>query len=77
MREKTARALMRTKDVRRSAFLWNLVSACLNSFQTMVLLFVLTHRGNSTDSGILVMAYAAGKCSAIGSMCAPGSVRLP
>lgn len=60
MREKTARALMRTKDVRRSAFLWNLVSACLNSFQTMVLLFVLTHRGNSTDSGMLVMAYAAG-----------------
>ena len=60
MREKTARALMRTKDVRRSAFLWNLVSACLNSFQTMVLLFVLTHKGNSTDSGMLVMAYAAG-----------------
>ena len=60
MREKIARGLFRTKDINRSAFTWNLVSACLNSFQTMLLLLVLTHRGSSADSGMLVMAYAVG-----------------
>lgn len=60
MREKIARGLLRTKDIGRSAFAWNLVSACLNSFQTMLLLFVLTHWGSSADSGMLVMAYAVG-----------------
>ena len=60
MNEKIAQALLRTKDIGRSAVIWNLVSACLNSFQTMLLLFVLTHWGNSTDSGMLVMAYSVG-----------------
>ena len=60
MREKIAQGLFRTKDIGRSAFVWNLASACLNSFQTMLLLFVLTHRGSSADSGMLVMAYAVG-----------------
>ena len=60
MREKTAKLLFRTKEIGRSAFVWNLVSACLNSFQTMLLLFVLTHWGSSADSGMLVMAYSAG-----------------
>lgn len=60
MRERIAEGLLWTGNIQRSAFLWNLVSACLNSFQTMLLLFVLTHWGSSTDSGMLVMAYSAG-----------------
>lgn len=60
MKEKIARGLFRTGNVERSAFVWNLVSACLNSFQTMLLLFVLTHWGNAADSGMLVMAYSVG-----------------
>ena len=60
VREKIAQGLTKTKDIGRSAFIWNLVSACLNSFQTMLLLFVLTHWGNAADSGMLVMAYAVG-----------------
>ena len=60
MKETIAQGLTKTKDIGRSAFIWNLVSACLNSFQTMLLLFVLTHWGNATDSGMLVMAYAVG-----------------
>ena len=60
MRETIAGILTRTKDIGRSAFAWNMASACLNSFQTMLLLFVLTHWGNAADSGMLVMAYAAG-----------------
>ena len=60
MENRIAQWLCRTKDVRRSAFVWNLVSASLSSFQTMILLFVLTRWGNSTDSGMLVMAYSVG-----------------
>lgn len=52
--------LFQTKDIKRASFVWNLLAATMNSFQTMVLLLVLTHMGTSTDSSIFVMAYTIG-----------------
>ena len=49
--------LLKTKNISRSAVLWNAVSACLTSFQTMLLLMVLTRFGTAEHSGAFVMAY--------------------
>lgn len=49
--------LLKTKNVTRSAVIWNAAAACLTSFQTMLLLMVLTHFGTSDHSGFFVMAY--------------------
>ncbi len=46
--------------VQKRAVFWNAVASCLNSFQTMILLIVLTRFGTDADSGNFVMAYAAG-----------------
>ena len=51
--------LSKTSNIQRSAVIWNAVSACLTSFQTMLLLMVLTHFGTSEHSGYFVMAYTA------------------
>lgn len=51
--------LTKTKNIPRSAVIWNAVSACLTSFQTMLLLMVLTHFGTPEHSGYFVMAYTA------------------
>ena len=53
------RFLSKTSNVQRSAVIWNAVSACLTSFQTMLLLMVLTHFGTPEHSGYFVMAYTA------------------
>ena len=47
-------------NVRRASFVWNLLSAAMNSFQTMLLLVFITRFGTDTDSASFVMAYAAG-----------------
>ena len=49
--------LSKTNNIPRSAMIWNAVSACLTSFQTMLLLMVLTHFGTAEHSGYFVMAY--------------------
>ena len=51
--------LSKTSNIQRSAVIWNAVSACLTSFQTMLLLMVLTHFGTSEHSSYFVMAYTA------------------
>ena len=51
--------LAKTKNISRSAVIWNAVSACLTSFQTMLLLMVLTHAGTPEHSGYFVMAFTA------------------
>ena len=53
------RFLSKTSNIQRSAVIWNAVSACLTSFQTMLLLMVLTHFGTAEHSGYFVMAYTA------------------
>ena len=49
--------LTKTKNIQRSAVIWNAVSACLTSFQTMLLLMLLTHFGTTEHSGYFVMAF--------------------
>ena len=51
--------LSKTGSISRSAVIWNAVSACLTSFQTMLLLMVLTHFGTAEHSGYFVMACTA------------------
>ena len=51
------RFLLNTKNINRAAVIWNAVSACLTSFQTMLLLMVLTRFGTAEHSGYFVMAY--------------------
>ncbi|MCC8101911.1 MAG: lipopolysaccharide biosynthesis protein [Clostridiales bacterium] len=48
------------KNQERSAVVWNAFSAMMNSFQTTILLIVLTRAGTDTDSGTFVIAYAVG-----------------
>ena len=57
MKRFIASFLLKTKNVSRSAVLWNAVSACLTSFQTMLLLMLLTRTGTAEHSGYFVMAY--------------------
>ncbi|MDO4742983.1 MAG: hypothetical protein Q4B04_02970 [bacterium] len=52
--------LLNSKNINHSAVYWNALSAAMNSFQTMVLLMVITRLGTMNDSGIFVMAYAVG-----------------
>lgn len=58
--EKISNVLLRDKNITRAAFFWNAFSAVMNSFQTMVLLLVITRMGNMNDASIFVMAYAVG-----------------
>lgn len=55
-----SRFLLNSKSINRSAVLWNAIAATMNSFQTMVLLMVLTRFGTMEDSSIFVIAYAVG-----------------
>lgn len=58
--EKIGKRLLTTKNVSKSTFFWNAFSSVMNSFQTMLLLMIITRMGNDTDAGIFVMAYAIG-----------------
>ena len=51
---------MASGNVRRDSFVWNLLSAAMNSFQTMLLLVFITRFGTDADAAAFVMAYAAG-----------------
>ena len=55
-----SRFLLNDKNINRNVFFWNAFSAVMNSFQTMLLLLIITRMGNETDSSIFVMAYAVG-----------------
>lgn len=52
--------LLKEKDIKKATFFWNAFSAVTNSFQTMVLLLVITRLDNMNDASIFVMAYAVG-----------------
>ncbi len=54
------KVLYNSDNPQKDAYFWNALSACLNSFQTMLLLLVLTHFGTDEDSSIFVIAYAIG-----------------
>lgn len=60
IKTKINRILLNEKNITRSTFIWNAFSAVMNSFQTMVLLLIITRSGDMNDSSIFVMAYAVG-----------------
>ena len=49
-----------SKNIKKDSFIFNTISAVENSFQTMVLLLVITRLGQIEDSSIFVIAYAVG-----------------
>ena len=67
--------LTRTKNIQRSAVIWNAVAACLTSFQTMLLLMLLTHFGTTEHSGYFVMAFTAANLFMHRASSACGSTR--
>lgn len=60
LKKMISRFLLNDKNIKRNVFFWNAFSAVMNSFQTMLLLLIITRMGNETDSSIFVMAYAVG-----------------
>ena len=46
-------------NIRRSSFVWNLLSAAINSSQTFLLLALLNRLGTDADSAYMMMAFAA------------------
>lgn len=54
------RFICNSKNIERDAYIWNTVAAMSNSFQTMLLMLVITRVGNMTDSSIFAIAYAIG-----------------
>lgn len=49
---------LKGKHLNRDTYFWNALAASLNSFQTMLLLLVLTRFGTASDSSYFVMGYS-------------------
>lgn len=54
------RFICNSKNPERDAYIWNTIAAMSNSFQTMLLMLVITRMGKLVDSGIFAIAYAVG-----------------
>lgn len=52
------RFLTSTKDINKSAVVWNMVACTSYSFQSIILMLVMTRSGNYNDSAIFSIAYA-------------------
>ena len=48
-----------SRNIPRAAVIWNAASACISSFQTMLLLMAVTRFGTAEHSGAFVMAFTA------------------
>ena len=58
MNQKSSRfSLTASRDIRRSSFIWNLLSAAINSSQTFILLALLNRLGTDADSAYVMMAF--------------------
>lgn len=51
------RFLVETKNVERASFLWNMIAYTSNSFQSMVLLLLITRRGDLEGAAIFSIAF--------------------
>lgn len=51
------RFLTQTKNVMRSAYIWNMIVQTANAFQTVILLMLLTRSGDLTGAAIFTIAY--------------------
>lgn len=56
----TRKYLINSKNVDKSAYVWNTFAAMLNSFQTTLILLIITRMGNDYDGGVFTIAYAIG-----------------
>ena len=52
--------LLQSNSIKRDSYVWNALSAMTNSFQTLLLLLVITRLGTDEDSSIFIMAFAIG-----------------
>lgn len=52
--------LLKEKSIQKKAYFYNTLGSMLNSFQTMILLLVITRLDRVEDSSIFVIAYAIG-----------------
>lgn len=50
--------LVNSKNPKKEAYLWNTIASMSNSFQTMLLLLIITRRGNVADASIFTIAFA-------------------
>lgn len=51
--------LVETTDVKRSTYVWNIIAYTGNSFQSMLLMLVITRRHNMNDAAIFSIAFTA------------------
>ena len=50
--------LVKTQDVYRSSYIWNMVGSMLNAFQSVIFLMIITRVVGLTEAGIFTIAYA-------------------
>ena len=48
-----------TKDIKKSSYIWNVIAYTGNSFQSMLLLLVISRQGNMTDAAMFSIAFTA------------------
>lgn len=46
-----------TKDVKKSSYIWNIIAYTGNSFQSMLLMLVISRQGNMTDAAMFSIAF--------------------
>lgn len=49
--------LIDTKDVKKSSYIWNIIAYTGNSFQSMLLMLVISRQGNMTDAAMFSIAF--------------------
>lgn len=50
--------LIDAKDIKKSSYIWNVIAYTGNSFQSMLLLLVISRQGNMTDAAMFSIAFA-------------------
>lgn len=51
--------LCKSNNVERDSLIWNMVGSCLNAFQSVIMLMILTRFVNLNEAGIFTIAYAS------------------
>ena len=55
---KIDRFLLRSGDIERDSFIWNMAGSVLVAFQSVIMLMIITRTSGLEDAGILTIAYA-------------------
>lgn len=54
---RTCNFLINTKDKRKSSYIWNMIAYTGNSFQSVLLLLVISRKGNMTDAAMFSIGF--------------------